>query len=154
MGTPKNVDRFLRARRIAVAGVSRDPSQAANVVYRKLRGAGYDVFAINPKASELEGTVCYPRVGDIPPPVEGVVIAVPPAAALELVRQSADAKVDQIWFHRSFGRGSVSEEAVQECHARNITCIVGGCPMMYCEPIDMGHRCMRWLLGLSKRVPV
>ena len=56
--------------------------------------------------------------------------------------------VGQVWFHRSFGQGSVSNEAVQECKTNGIKCIVGGCPLMYCEPIDFGHRCMRWLLRL------
>ena len=31
--------------------------------------------------------------------------------------------------------------------------IVGGCPMMYCEPVDFGHKCMKWILGLQNRVP-
>ena len=52
---PESVAAFLRGRRIAVAGVSRQPNQAANAVFRKLRGAGYDVFPINPKASTIEG---------------------------------------------------------------------------------------------------
>jgi hypothetical protein len=24
---------------------------------------------------------------------------------------------------------------------------------MYCEPVDFGHRCMRWWLGRQGRVP-
>jgi uncharacterized protein len=52
---PESVATFLRGRRIAVAGVSRHPSQAANAVFRKLRGSGYEVFPINPKAPEVEG---------------------------------------------------------------------------------------------------
>jgi hypothetical protein len=42
---------------------------------------------------------------------------------------------------------------MHECSARGIQCIVGGCPMMYCEPVDLGHRCMRWLLCFGGRVP-
>jgi uncharacterized protein len=61
--------------------------------------------------------------------------------------------VRQVWFHRSFGTGSVSGEAVRECNARRIQCIVGGCPLMYCEPVDLGHRCFRWWLRLRGRVP-
>jgi predicted CoA-binding protein len=37
---------FLRGRRLAVAGVSRQPNQAANAVFRKLKGSGYEVFPI------------------------------------------------------------------------------------------------------------
>ena len=67
--------------------------------------------------------------------------------------QSAGRGVKQVWFHRSFGGGSVSDAAVRECEARGISCLVGGCPLMYCEPVDPFHRCMRWWLRLGRRVP-
>jgi hypothetical protein len=69
------------------------------------------------------------------------------------VGQCVERNVPQVWFHPSFGEGSVSLAAVRECRGRGIKCIVGGCPMMYCEPVDFGHRCMRWLLRLGGRVP-
>jgi hypothetical protein len=42
---------------------------------------------------------------------------------------------------------------VAECERHNIDCLVGGCPMMYCEPVDFGHRCMRWILKIQSRLP-
>jgi predicted CoA-binding protein len=151
--TPDAVAAFLRGRRFAVAGVSREPGQAANAVFRKLQGAGYEVFPINPKAAEVEGTRCYSDVGAVPGPLDGVVIATAPNVSAEVVRQCGDHGIRQVWFHRSFGNGSVSEEAVRACEARDISCIVGGCPLMFCEPVDVGHRCMRWWLQRQGRVP-
>lgn len=52
---PESVATFLRERRIAVAGVSRNPGQAGNAVFRKLKGSGYEVYPINPKTTEVEG---------------------------------------------------------------------------------------------------
>ena len=150
---PDPVADFLRGRRFAVAGVSRDSRQAANAVYRKLRASGYEVFPVNPNASDVEGATCYPDVGSIPVPVDGVVIATHPSISAAVVRQCAERGVRQVWFHRSFGQGSVSEEALRECEGRNIKCLVGGCPLMYCEPIDIGHRCMRWWLRRQRRIP-
>ena len=148
-----DVAEFLRGRRIAVAGVSRRPHQAANAVYRKLRDSGYEVFAVNPNAAQVEGTSCYPDLAAIPGSIDGAVIATHPRFAASLVRQCADRRVGRIWFHRSFGEGSVSEEAVREAESLGIRCIVGGCPLMYCEPVDLGHRCMRWWLQRRGRVP-
>ena len=37
-------DEFLAQRRIAVAGVSRDPKQPANLIYRRLRDTGHEVY--------------------------------------------------------------------------------------------------------------
>jgi predicted CoA-binding protein len=150
---PAQVADFLNAQHIAVAGVSRDRRQPANCIYRKLKGMGREVFAINPKTTEVEGGPCYPDLHALPQTVEAVVIATPPQAAPQVVRECADLGVRRVWFHRSFGDGSVSEEAVRACQQAGIDAIVGGCPMMYGEPVDFGHRCMRWLLKLGKRVP-
>src|ERR1700674_2772868 len=131
VSAPESVAMFLQGRRIAVAGVSRQPNQAANSVFRKLRGAGYEVFPIIPMASEVEGGRCYSDVGAVPGQVDGVVIATAPDIAVQIVRQCSDHGVRRVWFHRSFGNGSVSEEAVRECGERGIDCIVGGCPLMF-----------------------
>jgi predicted CoA-binding protein len=96
---------------------------------------------------------CYPSVAAIPGTVDGIVVATHPRQALDVVRQCAARDIRRVWFHRSFGDGSVSAEAVGECAARGITALVGGCPLMYCEPIDLGHRCMRWWLRRGGRVP-
>ena len=149
---PEAVAAFLAGRRFAVAGVSRDPAQAANAIYRKLRDAGYEVHPVNPNTDTAEGAPCCREVGAVPGRLDGVVIAAHPRAALALVRQCADAGVPRVWFHRAFGGGSVSEEAVRECTARGMACIVGGCPLMYCKPVDPFHRCMGWWLGLRGRI--
>ena len=151
--TPELVAAFLRGKRIAVAGVSRQPGQAANAVFRKLKASGYEVFPINPKASELEGATCYRDIGSVPGQLDGVVIATAPDISVEIVRQCSEHGVPRVWFHRSFGSGSVSEEAVRECRARGIDCVVGGCPLMFCDPVDFGHRCMKWWLQRQGRVP-
>lgn len=150
---PTPVAEFLRGRRFAVAGVSRDKMQAANAVYRKLRASGYEVVPVNPNAARAEGARCYSDIRSIPDPIDGVVVATHPRVAIEVVRECAERGVRHVWFHRLYGQGSVSDEAVRECQARGINCIVGGCPLMYCEPVDVGHRCLRWLLGLRGRVP-
>jgi hypothetical protein len=51
---------FLAHRRSAVTGVSRSPAtHGGNVVYRRLGERGYQVFAINPNADEVEGDPAY-----------------------------------------------------------------------------------------------
>lgn len=154
MKVPDQVAEFLRGKRFAVAGVSRHPGQAANAVFRKLRDSGYEVFPVNPNATETEGARCYPDLRSLPGSIDGVVVVTHPGVSAELLQQCADRGIGQAWFHRSFGQGSVSGDAIQECKDRGIKCIVGGCPLMYCEPVDFGHRCMKWWLGRKGRVPV
>ena len=143
---------FLRGRRIAVAGVSRGKGSSANLIFRKLRDSGHEVFPVNPNASQVEGATCYPNLASIPGRLDGVVIATHPDVSDAVVRQAVELKIPRIWFHRSFGQGSVSDAAVANCKAHGISCIVGGCPVMYCEPVDFGHRCMRWWLHWRGRI--
>lgn len=150
---PVSVAEFLQGKRIAVAGVSRSGKDAANAIFRKLRTSGYETLPVNPSATEVEGVRCYPDLAAIPGSVDGVVMATHPKVALQVVRQGLDRGIRHFWFHRSFGQGSVSADAVRECRARGVQCIVGGCPLMYCEPVDVGHRCVRWWLRLLGRVP-
>jgi len=135
---------FIRCRSIAVAGVSRGPGSAATAVCRKVRDSGYAVFPVNPNASEIEGIKCYPNLESIPGGLDGVVIATHPDVSAEVVKQAIRRKIRRVWLHRSIGRGSVSDDAIKECESNGIDCIVGGCPLMYCAPVDFGHRCLRW----------
>ena len=83
---PDLIAEFLRGKRFAVAGVSREPMQAANAVYRKLRDSGFKVLPVNPRASEVEGTACYPDLRSIPGTLDGVLVATHPSVSVELVR--------------------------------------------------------------------
>ena len=148
----ESVDEFLAQKRIAVVGVSRKGDIPANSVYKKLRGAGYEVFATNPNATEVEGDTCYPDLKSIPGGVDGVFIGTTPQITDEIVHECADLGITRVWMHRSFGEGSVSETAVAYCRENNINIIPGGCPMMFLEP-DIAHRCMRWFLNMTGGIP-
>jgi len=137
---------FLASRRIAVVGVSRQSNQPANAIYRKLRDSGHEVFAVNPRAHSVEGARCYSDLASIPGGVEAVVVVTPPDASAGVVREAADLGVRHIWLHRAVGEGSVSDEAVEAGCERGLEVIVGGCPLMFVEPVDLAHRCLRWWL--------
>ena len=145
---------FLAHKRIAVAGVSRtETNEAANLIYRRLRDRGYEVFAVNPRATSVEGDDCYPDLAAIPGGIDAVVIVTHPDVTPEVVRQCVDLGVDSVWMHRSFGQGSVADGAVAMCEENGIHVIPGRCPMMFLSPVDIGHRCMRWFLGLTGKLP-
>jgi len=141
---------FLALRTIAVAGVSRKGDVPANAIYRKLRSSGYRVFALNPNATEVEGDRCYPDLASLPEKAEGLFIATHPDQSAGLIQQCLDTGVRHVWFHRSIGQGSFSEEAAVMARDNGIKIIAGGCPMMYCQPVDIFHRCLRWAAGYPK----
>lgn len=145
---------FLAQRRIAVAGVSGEPaSHGANVVYRRLKDRGYQVFAVNPATDVVEGDPCYHDLRSIPGGVDAVVIATPPGAADELVHECHDLGIERVWMHRSFGGSSVSESAAAFCRDAGMSVITGGCPLMFAPASDLGHRMMCWVLRLQGAIP-
>ena len=144
------VNDFLAQRRIAVAGVSRDAAgHGGNFVYKRLRDRGYEVFAVNPNADKVEGDTCYRDLASIPGGVDAVVIATTPAAAESVVAECESLGIRRVWMHRSFDAGSVSEAAAVAGRKAGMTVIAGACPLMYGPTSDVGHKCMRWVLGLT-----
>lgn len=144
---------FLSQRRIAVVGVSRDAQQPANLIYRRLRDAGHEVFAVNPNAAEVEGDLSYPAVSAVAGGVDGVVIVTPPEEAIHVIEDAANAGVQRVWLHRGIGQGSTSPEAVDRARALGMQVIPAGCPNMFGETSDLGHRCMCAALTATHKIP-
>jgi len=135
---------FLANKRIAVTGVSRTPKDhGANTVFKRLRDRGYDVFAVNPHADQVEGAHSYHDVRSIPGGVDAVVIATAPGNAEGTMRECAELGIKHVWMHRSYGPGSVSAAAAAYGREHGITVIDGGCPLMFEPTADFGHKVMR-----------
>ncbi|MGH7680040.1 MAG: CoA-binding protein [Gemmatimonadaceae bacterium] len=148
---------FLAQKRIAVAGVSRNKNNhpAGNLIYRRLKETGHDVFPINPHMPTFESSPCYSDLKSIPGGVDAVVIVTRPETAARIVRECPEAGVRRVWMHSSIARGSsVSADAVEFCLRHDITVIAGACPMMYGPGVDFGHTCMRLILKLSGGLPI
>ena len=135
---------FLANKRVAVTGVSRTPKgHGSNLVYQRLRERGYEVFAVNPNANEVEGDPCYKDLRSIPGGVDAVVIGTRPETAEETMHECAELGIEHVWMHRGPGAGSVSDVATDYGRRNGITVIDGGCPLMFPPTADVGHRIMR-----------
>jgi predicted CoA-binding protein len=153
---------FLAQKRIAVTGVTRKRDDAANLVYRKFKAAGYQVFAVNPNAAEFDGDPCYPDLRAVPGPVDAVFIVNRPEISLQIVQQCVELGIKRVWLHCSMGTNpkfvpaisSASPDILSLCHENGIAVIPGACPNMFFQP-DPAHSMMRGLLrvfgGLNTR---
>ena len=145
---------FLDHKRVAVTGVSRHPeNHGSNVVYKRLRDRGYEVFAVNPNADAVEGDHCYQDLKSVPGGVDWVVIGTRPETADETMRECVDLGITRVWMHRSFGAGSVSNLATAYGRDHGIRVIDGGCPCMYDPTADPGHKVMKAMLTLTRKIP-
>ncbi len=145
---------FLSQKRVAVTGVSRTPGgHGSNVVYKRLRERGYEVFAVNPNAHDVEGDPAYHDLRSIPGGVDAVVIGTRAEVADETMRECAEIGIKHVWMHRGPGAGSVSATAAEYGRGQGITVIDGGCPCMFEPTADLGHKAMRIVLTLAGNVP-
>ena len=67
---------------VAVVGASRRPGTVGRAILRNIvtGGFGGHVYAVNPRARQVEGVACVPSVADLPEPVDLAVVAVPAGA--------------------------------------------------------------------------
>ena len=92
---------FLAHKRIAVTGVSRkSEDHGSNTVFKRLRDRGYEVFAVNPNADEVEGARSYHDLRSIPGGVDGVVIGTAPDKADGTMRECVEFGIGRVWMHR------------------------------------------------------
>ncbi len=117
-----NIVEILGKRRFAVVGASRETHKFGYKVYRFLKNAGYEVYAVNPNAELIDGDQVYPLLDNVPEPLDCVVTVVPPEVTFEIVRQAGQLRISFMWMQP----GSESESAVIEARAQGIDLVYGG----------------------------
>jgi predicted CoA-binding protein len=143
---------FLAQKKIAVVGVSDKRETGCNLSYKNFKGAGYQVYAVNPRIDKFEGDVCYPDLKSIPEKPDAVFMLTNPKVTEQIVQQCVDLGIKHVWMHCMMGTKpglaqgmtSVSQSAVEMCRANGIAIIPGSCPNQFLNP-DFGHAMMRKL---------
>jgi predicted CoA-binding protein len=59
-----------RVKTIAVVGLSPNPSRPSYGVSQAMQGFGYTIIPVHPAAREILGATVYPRLSDVPPPID------------------------------------------------------------------------------------
>ncbi len=90
------IEDFLSQKRIAMAGISRDPASFSMKLFEELCGRGYDMVPVNPNATNLDGRPCFARVQDIQPPVDAVLLMTSPEATEIIAKDCAEAGINQV----------------------------------------------------------
>ena len=118
---------FLNKKNIfAVVGASRDPKKYGYQVYKDLKNAGYEVYAVNPNAEDIHGDKCYPRLENLPVKPAVVDIVVPPKVTEHTVETCKKLGITKVWMQP----GSESETAIKFCEENGIDMVHGVCVMV------------------------
>lgn len=149
MVTKTQIDNFLRQRKIALVGVSRNNRKFGSVIFKEMSAKGYQIFPINPNAEYINNQRCHPNLKDLPEQVDGVIIVVPPSQTEKVVQDVADLKIEHVWMQQ----GSESEKAIQYCKDNNISVVAGECILMFAEPVKSLHRIHRFVWKIIGKYP-
>jgi acyl-CoA synthetase (NDP forming) len=86
---------LLYPRSVAVIGVRRDGAGIGRAVLDAITSAGFTghLYVVHPSMTEVEGQTCVPDISSISEPLDLLIIAVPAAGTVDVLRQAADAKV-------------------------------------------------------------
>ncbi|MCC5928017.1 MAG: CoA-binding protein [Cyclobacteriaceae bacterium] len=146
------VEIFFNTESIAVTGFSRSGNSPANHIYKMLLKQGKNAYAINPKADQVDGVVCYPDILSLPVKPEAVVVASHPQATSGIVDHCIQLGVKILWIHKSIDGGSYEKEAIDKARNSDMVVIPSGCPMMFCPGADVFHRCMGWFMKKTGKI--
>lgn len=144
---------FLSANRIAMVGISRNPRDFSHRLFEEFCRQGYDMVPVNPYAAEIHARQCFPRLGEIDPPVDAVLLMTPPEVTESVVDECIEVNIRHVWMYRAGGQGAVSEAAVQKCLEAGIRVIPGECPFMFLRDVGVFHRFHGFVRKITGRYP-
>lgn len=140
MKTRALIDEFLKVKRFAMVGASRDKDHFSRRLLRELLNRGYDVVPINPFVTELEGKRCFARVKEITPPISCAILMTSRQVTDRLLRECADAGITLVWIYGISGPKRISRSALDICAQYGLGVIAGYCPFMFLERGAFFHK--------------
>lgn len=114
-----------RAKNIAVVGLSDKRERDSQRVATYLKGRGYKVFPVNPTIEETLGQRSYPRLEDIPKPIDVVDIFRAPEHVSPIVESATAIGAKVVWMQL----GVVNEEAAEKARDAGLTVVMDRCMM-------------------------
>lgn len=148
MNSRSAIEAFVAQPALALAGMSRSGKKFGNVACRELIKKGYRVFPLHPSAEIIDGRRCYRSFSELPEHVDAVLVVVPPAQAVAVVRDALAAGVHHVWLQQ----GAESPQALQVCRDAGLEAVSGECVLMFAHPAGI-HKAHRWLWQLLGRIP-
>ncbi|MCK9421403.1 MAG: CoA-binding protein [Bacteroidales bacterium] len=147
--TKKSIDAFLAPRKLAIAGVSRDPKKFGFSVFKELKEKGFEVIPINPEADNIDGTPCLRHVSELPDDVSSLLIITPRSQTPGIVTEALERKLKNIWIQQM----SETPETLILAKTSGVNLIYKQCILMYTDPVKGIHKFHRNIKRFFGRLP-
>ncbi len=144
-----DIQRFLKPKKLAIAGASRNPKKFGGSVLKELKEKGFDVYPVNPNATEIQGQKCYSSVTQLPEGVKHLLIVTPKEETSKVTEEAIKKGMEMIWIQQM----SDTPDAVNSVRNAGIPLITKKCILMFADPVAGPHRFHRFLIKLIGRYP-
>ncbi len=141
------VKEFIKSKRFAVVGVSRDPKKFGNTIYREMKSRGYEVYGVHPSADEIAGEIYYASLPALRGRVDAAILCTKPEKVEPLLKDAAGAGIHNVWLQQ----GAESKGAIEAGKNLGLNLIAGKCILMYAEPVKSFHAFHRSFVKLFGR---
>lgn len=149
MTTLNQIQKFMAPKKLAIAGVSRNPKKFGGSIFTELKNKGFDLYPINPNADEIQGVKCYKSVADLPADVKHLHIVTRKNETAAVVAEAVKKGMEMIWIQQS----SDTPEAIKIAEDAKIQLISHKCIMMFSEPVNSVHKFHRSIVKLFGGYP-
>ncbi|HET7409909.1 MAG TPA: acetate--CoA ligase family protein [Paracoccaceae bacterium] len=108
------LDDLLSPRHVAVVGASDNPRRIGGrpLAYFKEQGFEGAVYPVNPNREKVQGIDAYPALSNVPGPVDFVLVAVPAAQVVDVMRQAVEKQAKTVMIFSS-GFAEAGEEGTR-----------------------------------------
>ena len=109
---PDPITDLLRdSKTIAVVGLSSNPARPSHQVAAYLQSAGYRIIPVNPNETEVLGHKSFPRLEDIPEPIDIVDVFRRPEDVPPVADSAIAVKAKSLWLQQEITHAAASEKA-------------------------------------------
>jgi uncharacterized protein len=142
------IEDFLKGKRIALAGTSRNPKKFGYMAFKNLKDKGYNIVPINPNTDKIDDVDCYKSVSDLPPDIESLLIMTPKTYSDQTLREAIQKGIKNIWVQQM----SETKETLKIAEEYQREIISKKCIFMFTEPVSGVHKFHRALLKLFNKL--
>ncbi|MBZ9633229.1 CoA-binding protein [Clostridium sp. FP1] len=116
-------DEMVKMKKWALIGASPDESKFGYKILMLLKKKGYTVYGINPKYDEINGTVIYHSLKDLPEKVDAVSVIVNPNVALKALDEIVECEIENVWFQP----GSYNQQVLDKAKNNELNIVFHEC---------------------------
>lgn len=113
---------------VAVIGASSDRTKFSNKSVRAHLKAGFTVYPVHPRETEIEGLPVFRSIRDVPDPLDRVTLYIPPGAGLMIIDDIAKKHPKELFFNP----GSENPELLGRARGLGLNAIEA------CSIVDLG----------------